>query len=269
MPQEAHLYGDNIVLKSGIARPTVTAFAVADQTSGSELLTDEATVNVTALTVTPAGTSTITGYMITEDATEPAADDFRWLDSVPATCAIAGGEGTVTLYAWVKDSADMVGKATTTILFSTATPVVSNVVVTNNGDGTATATWDTDIVAEGSVKYGPVTLLGGTPNEAKENATGTSHSVVLTGIAAETNYKLVLVNNEVASAPIYWPKPWPIDGDANQDCRVNILDLIFIRNKLNQPVGTGDNWKANVNEDAKINILDLIFVRNKLNTQCP
>ncbi|HUW32024.1 MAG TPA: dockerin type I domain-containing protein, partial [Planctomycetota bacterium] len=59
------------------------------------------------------------------------------------------------------------------------------------------------------------------------------------------------------------------DGDANGDCRVNILDLIFIRNKLNQPVGTGDNWKADVNEDARINILDLIFVRNKLNTQCP
>ena len=52
------------------------------------------------------------------------------------------------------------------------------------------------------------------------------------------------------------------------DCRVNILDLIFIRNKLNQAVTTGDNWKADVNKDARINILDLIFVRNKLNTSC-
>ena len=79
----------------------------------------------------------------------------------------------------------------------------------------------------------------------------------------------MLVNTEVASSPIYWPRPWPIDGDANMDCRVNILDLIFIRNKLNQAVTTGDNWKADVNEDTRINILDLIFVRNKLNTQCP
>jgi len=53
------------------------------------------------------------------------------------------------------------------------------------------------------------------------------------------------------------------------DCRVNILDLLFIRNKLNQDVGTGDNWKADANEDGRINILDLIFVRNKLNTNCP
>ncbi|HUW32684.1 MAG TPA: dockerin type I domain-containing protein [Planctomycetota bacterium] len=50
---------------------------------------------------------------------------------------------------------------------------------------------------------------------------------------------------------------------------MNILDLIFIRNKLNQSVETGDNWKADVNQDTRINILDLIFVRNKLNTQCP
>ena len=48
------------------------------------------------------------------------------------------------------------------------------------------------------------------------------------------------------------------------DCRVNILDFIFIRNKLNQNVAEGDNWKADLNEDTRINILDLIYVRNEL-----
>ena len=112
-------------------------------------------------------------------------------------------------------------------------------------------------------------MAGATPNTSAENAVGVNHSVVITGIAAGTNYKLVLVNNEKVEPPIYWPSPWPVDGDANMDCSVNILDLIFIRNKLNQAVTTGDNWKADVNEDTRINILDLIFVRNKLNTQCP
>jgi len=60
----------------------------------------------------------------------------------------------------------------------------------------------------------------------------------------------------------------PLDGDANMDCKVNILDLIFVRNRLNQSVETGDNWQANVNGDDKINILDLIYVRNRLNTTC-
>ena len=60
-----------------------------------------------------------------------------------------------------------------------------------------------------------------------------------------------------------------IPGDVNGDCKVNVLDLIFIRNRLNADVNTGDNWKADVNGDGKINVLDLIFVRNRLNTACP
>jgi len=175
----------------------------------------------------------------------------------------------VALYAWAKDDAGNIGGGrTASILFSTATPAVSSVAVADNGDGTATATWTTDIPAQGGLNYGEVAMSGATPNSAVENALGISHSVAFP-IAAGKNCKIILVNNEVAADPFYWPLKWPIEGDANQDCRVNILDLIFIRNKLNQDVGTGDNWKADVNGDTRINILDLIYVRNKLNTQCP
>ena len=62
---------------------------------------------------------------------------------------------------------------------------------------------------------------------------------------------------------------WTVAGDANGDCAVNVLDLIFIRNRLNQDVNSGENWLADVNADGKINVLDLIYVRNRLNTQCP
>jgi len=62
--------------------------------------------------------------------------------------------------------------------------------------------------------------------------------------------------------------PWPIPGDVNLDCSVNILDLIAVRNLLNHDPASGDNWRADVNEDGKINILDMIFVRNHLNTFC-
>ena len=57
-------------------------------------------------------------------------------------------------------------------------------------------------------------------------------------------------------------------GDANEDCYVNILDMIFVRNRLGQDVDTGDNWRADVNWDGRINILDLIFVRNRLGARC-
>ena len=62
---------------------------------------------------------------------------------------------------------------------------------------------------------------------------------------------------------------WNLVGDANMDCRVNVLDLILVRNRLNQPVAVGDNWKADVNGDGKINVLDLIQARNRLNSKCP
>ena len=60
--------------------------------------------------------------------------------------------------------------------------------------------------------------------------------------------------------------PAPIALDAGGNRRVSILDLIYIRNKLNMDVTIGDNWRADVNSDGKINALDLIFVRNLLNT---
>ena len=262
--KELWLYG---VEEGAEEKPTVTAFTANDQTTGSTIFTNSATVDV-LITAGAAEGQVLAGVMVTEASTAPAPEDPNWAPSLTAY-TITGGEGAITLYAWAKDEADHISDpVAASILYSTAVPIVSNVAVTDNGDGTASATWTSDILAEGAVKYGPVSLLGATPDTAPENAVGTSHSVTFATEAGK-NYKIVLVNNEVASPEFYWPRKWPIDGDANMDCRVNILDLIFIRNKLNLSVGTGDNWKADVNEDGRINILDLIFVRNKLNTQCP
>lgn len=61
---------------------------------------------------------------------------------------------------------------------------------------------------------------------------------------------------------------WKILGDATGDCRVDIMDIIYVRNRLGQSVSSGDNWRADVNQDGKINILDMIFVRNNLMTKC-
>jgi len=149
-------------------------------------------------------------------------------------------------------------------------PVVSSIAMYDNGDGTATVTWDTDIPALGAVNYGPVNLQGTTPYTVAETAAAISHSVVITGIAAGTNYRIVIVNDGTESPTIYWPPPYPQDcpGDASGDGRVNILDLIFVRGKLGQAADTGDNWKADVNRDGRINVLDLLVVRKNLNTIC-
>ena len=61
---------------------------------------------------------------------------------------------------------------------------------------------------------------------------------------------------------------WTIPGDATGDCRVNVLDLIRVRNRLGQPASSGDNWRFDINRDGAIDVLDLIAVRNLLGTNC-
>ena len=133
-------------------------------------------------------------------------------------------------------------------------------------------TWTTNVLAEGSaVTQMPIkNVPEAVKTTFKENPPITmSHSVLISGLTAGVNNKITIVNNEIVGPTVYWPSRWPVLGDANLDCTVNILDLIFIRNKLNQDPGTGNNWQANVYGDGSINILDLIYVRNKLNTKCP
>ena len=67
----------------------------------------------------------------------------------------------------------------------------------------------------------------------------------------------------ITPGPVTYPA-----GDANHDCTVNVLDLIFIRHHLGQSVLTGVNWQADVNNDGSINILDLILVRNNNAAVC-
>ena len=66
----------------------------------------------------------------------------------------------------------------------------------------------------------------------------------------------------MAESPDFFASYVPVNGD----CRVDILDLILVRNSLGKDWRT--NWKADVNGDGKINILDLIAVRNMLGRKC-
>lgn len=106
---------DDIVLA---VRPItrISTFATRDQTTGSTDFTGQATLSVT-LTTEVAPTASILGYIVTESAGQPDLDDPRWLPSAPATCTITGGEGFVTLYAWIKDNLGFIAGATDTITY--------------------------------------------------------------------------------------------------------------------------------------------------------
>jgi hypothetical protein len=94
-------------------KPTVTAFTIP--ASGTSL-----TVAVTSLTATD--NVAVTGYMLTQTATAPAATTAGWSSAKPANYTFSGipdGIATAkTLYAWAKDVAGnvSVGKSATTII---------------------------------------------------------------------------------------------------------------------------------------------------------
>lgn len=115
----------------------------------------------------------------------------------------------------------------------------------------------------GSVRAG-ILPGGGTIVEAEEGLR-TSHLIDISIGRTVTAVDLVIISNETEGYTFHWP----ITGDANSNCSVNVLDLIYIRNQLGKDIISGDLWRADINNDGRINVLDLIATRNKLGTKCP
>ena len=60
------------------------------------------------------------------------------------------------------------------------------------------------------------------------------------------------------------------EGDVNFSETVNVLDLIYVRDRLDyDPTESFEFYMADQNRDGNINILDLIYVRDRLNQQRP
>ncbi len=88
-------------------------------------------------------------------------------------------------------------------------------------------------------------------------------NILFPGIATDGSPLLVVTENLCFGALV---------GDTNEDSSTNVLDLVVVRNNLNQAT-TGANFRSDVNADGAVNVLDLVAVRNNLNTSivgaCP
>lgn len=75
------------------------------------------------------------------------------------------------------------------------TPVITNVQATNVANNNATITWTTNTAATSQVEYGPTTSYG--YMSPLDGITVTSHSVALSGLAANTlyHYRVISTNN--------------------------------------------------------------------------
>ena len=144
--------------------------------------------------------------------------------------------------------------------------VVSDLSITPIDSTSAMVKWFTNYGTVGGISYRPVSGLDWT--EVTDMNVATGHFIQMTGLVDGVNYAVVVLNDGSALPTIYYPKRWPITGDANLDCTVNVMDLLVVRNLLHQDPASGDNWKADVNGDGAINLNDLITVRNRMGTRC-
>ena len=69
-----------------------------------------------------------------------------------------------------------------------------------------------------------------------------------------------------SAAPALEP---PYAADVNNDGRVNVLDLIRLRNALSASPDSSQAFWHDVNRDGRLDILDLIMARNYLGTRLP
>ncbi|NQT20773.1 MAG: discoidin domain-containing protein, partial [Planctomycetes bacterium] len=73
---------------------------------------------------------------------------------------------------------------------------------------------------------------------------------------------------DTPAAPLPLAKQQMLPGDANGDCSVNLLDIVFIGQRLGQDVRTADNWRADVTGDGRIDVMDQVLVRKHLGAEC-
>jgi hypothetical protein len=96
--------------------------------------------------------------------------------------------------------------------------------------------------------------------------TSVADAIAIVGVQPVYEYQPPGAFSNDGSVPpermITWPLP---SADANYDLKINILDMIFVRNRLGQDPESGDNWKADVHPDGSIDILDMLLVRYYLN----
>ena len=131
--------------------PLVTAFTINDTSTMDPSFTNAADVVLTI--AAEAGQNPIDAYAVTTTSTPPAVDDAAWITAAPNAWTLEA-EGTTTLWAWAKDSANVISPAKpASILYSTAAPAVSNVIARGTTDGTVAICWDTDVPAVGIVNY--------------------------------------------------------------------------------------------------------------------
>ncbi len=111
-----------------------------------------------------------------------------------------------------------------------------------------------------------VTVDGATASSGAPSASASGNKITVDVAGAANNEPLVIEFMAVNGA-CETPTALCVRlaaGDVNGDGSVNVLDLVAVRNNLNQEAVEA-TFRADVNADGAVNVLDLVAVRNNLN----
>lgn len=161
---------------SDTTAPVVTSFSLPETANS---------LTVTLSSFSASDAVGVTGYLLTETAGAPSASAAGWTSSIPTYYAFAS-MGSRMLFAWAKDAAGNVSlsRSATVVITDTQPPVISSVASSTSVSG-AIITWATDESSTSTVEYGTSLSYGST---SSSRIAGASHSIVLTGLTANTLY---------------------------------------------------------------------------------
>ncbi|HUU68903.1 MAG TPA: dockerin type I domain-containing protein [Planctomycetota bacterium] len=202
-----------------------------------------------------------TAYLITESSDPPTLDEICWHGTMSPSYKITDEEGWHTIHVYVTDESNNIYSASASIYYTTVVPVPSEVSIIP-GEGSITVSWTTDVPAMGAVNR--AALWGDVGSDwFEESQPTTSHSFTIP-VTAGGIYRVNTYSNDVKSSLVWPPQNFPAE-DVNTDCRINILDLLQVRNHFNQdPSMSPEIARNDVNGDGRINVLDLLLIRNML-----
>jgi hypothetical protein len=145
----------------------------------------------------------VTGYLVTESATTPAANDNGW-SATPQSSFTFSGYGARTAYAWVKDTAGTVSAALSATVTIDTPPVVSSFTMRPMafGGGSTIGGWTVTNLSQQLKDSLPSTLTLIINNGAKGYSSGSAISN--SGLIAGVGYtKLAGVAGNRTEA-VYW-----------------------------------------------------------------
>jgi len=126
------LSGNNLASGSSITLPLVVKDFAPPTVNSFTAPVSSASLNIPITAFTASDNKNVTGYMVTNSSTPPAADATGWSGVAPTVYAVSSN-GNYTLYPWVKDAAGNVSA----VYNSPVTVTVTAFVVSNTNDSGA------------------------------------------------------------------------------------------------------------------------------------